>query len=248
MLVRTLGPGKAQVEVSADLNADKTTQRRGRVREEGHAAQEVDRDREAQGRRRRPPAAPRAPARTSPLTPPARPAAARTRTTSARPRAPTSASARRSCAPRSPPARSRRSTSRCSWTSPSRPPTSPPSSRPSPAPRASTPSAVTRCRPRRCRSPRSPTPKAGPLPTSLLGPLKWVGIGIADAAVPVLHEPPAEKREGETLASPAWLSEIEEPVSLAELEQQTQVMGARNPDDHAPAARPGHQRSRRSTS
>ena len=37
------------------------------------------------------------------------------------------------------------------------------------------------------------------------------------------------KREGESLAEPAWLTQIEEPVSLAELEQQTQVMPASVP-------------------
>ena len=38
------------------------------------------------------------------------------------------------------------------------------------------------------------------MPTTLLGPLKWVGLGLASAAVPVLHDPRASsKREGETL-------------------------------------------------
>ena len=155
MLVRTLGPGKAQVEVSADLNADKTSSdevvyekkgtplkksteteklKGGGTTTGGTAGTGSQHPHLLRGRRRQ---------------------RRRTRTTSARPRAPTSASARRSCAPRSPPARSRSSTLRCSWTSPSRPPTSPPSSRRSPVPRASTPSAVTRCRPRRSRSPRS---------------------------------------------------------------------------------------------
>ena len=32
------------------------------------------------------------------------------------------------------------------------------------------------------------------------------------------------KRESEAMATPAWLTSIEEPVSLAELEQQTQIM------------------------
>jgi flagellar M-ring protein FliF len=34
-----------------------------------------------------------------------------------------------------------------------------------------------------------------------------------------------KKREGEAMAAPAWLTSIEEPVSLAELEQQTTIMG-----------------------
>ena len=83
-----------------------------------------------------------------------------------------------------------------------------------------------------------PTPKAGPLPTSMLGPLKWVGIGIATLLFLFFMSRHLRKREGETLASPAWLSEIEEPVSLAELEQQTQVMGRANPTITLPPRSP----------
>jgi flagellar M-ring protein FliF len=68
------------------------------------------------------------------------------------------------------------------------------------------------------------TPKAGPVPTSLLGPLKWVGIGFASLLFVFFMTRALRKREGESLATPAWLTEIEEPVSLAQLEQQTQVM------------------------
>jgi flagellar M-ring protein FliF len=82
------------------------------------------------------------------------------------------------------------------------------------------------------------TPKAGPLPTSMLGPLKWVGIGIATLLFLFFMSRHLRKREGETLASPAWLSEIEEPVSLAELEQQTQVMGRANPTITLPPRSP----------
>jgi flagellar M-ring protein FliF len=48
------------------------------------------------------------------------------------------------------------------------------------------------------------------------------------------------KREGETLATPAWLTEIEEPVSLAQLEQQTQVMsnGPQHPTIKLPPRAP----------
>jgi flagellar M-ring protein FliF len=82
-------------------------------------------------------------------------------------------------------------------------------------------------------------PKAGPLPTSLLGPLKWVGIGFATLLFLFFMSRHLRKREGETLASPAWLSEIEEPVSLAELEQQTQVLGrAGNPTITLPPRAP----------
>ena len=71
---------------------------------------------------------------------------------------------------------------------------------------------------------KAETPKAGPVPTSLLGPLKWVGIGIASLLFLFFMSRSLRKREGEALAKPAWLTQIEEPVSLAELEQQTQIM------------------------
>jgi flagellar M-ring protein FliF len=68
------------------------------------------------------------------------------------------------------------------------------------------------------------TPKAGPVPTTLLGPLKWVGIGFATLLFLFFMSRSLRKREGEAMAAPAWLTQIEEPVSLAELEQQTQIM------------------------
>ena len=74
------------------------------------------------------------------------------------------------------------------------------------------------------------TPKAGPVPTTLLGPLKWVGIGFATLLFLFFMSRSLRKRETEAMATPAWLTSIEEPVSLAELEQQTQIM--------APAAHP----------
>jgi flagellar M-ring protein FliF len=67
-------------------------------------------------------------------------------------------------------------------------------------------------------------PKAGPVPTSMLGPLKWVGIGLASLIFLFFMSRHLRKREGEALQTPAWLTSIEEPVSLAELEQQTQIM------------------------
>jgi len=72
-------------------------------------------------------------------------------------------------------------------------------------------------------------PKAGPVPTTLLGPLKWVGLGLASLLFLFFMTRALRKREGESLAEPAWLTQIEEPVSLAELEQQTQVMPASAP-------------------
>jgi len=68
------------------------------------------------------------------------------------------------------------------------------------------------------------TPKSGPVPTSLLGPLKWVGVGFATLLFLFFMSRSLRKREGEALTTPAWLTEIEEPVSLAQLEQQTRVL------------------------
>jgi flagellar M-ring protein FliF len=71
---------------------------------------------------------------------------------------------------------------------------------------------------------KAAAPKTGPVPTSLMGPLKWVGIGFASLLFLFFMTRSLRKREGEALATPAWLTEIEEPVSLAELEQKTQVL------------------------
>jgi flagellar M-ring protein FliF len=71
---------------------------------------------------------------------------------------------------------------------------------------------------------KAAAPKTGPVPTSLLGPLKWVGVGFASLLFLFFMTRSLRKREGEALATPAWLTEIEEPVSLAELEQKTQVI------------------------
>ena len=52
MLAQTLGPGKAQVVVNADLNANQATSESAGLRQEGRAAYPADADRDAQGRRR----------------------------------------------------------------------------------------------------------------------------------------------------------------------------------------------------
>jgi flagellar M-ring protein FliF len=67
-------------------------------------------------------------------------------------------------------------------------------------------------------------PKTGPVPTTLIGPLKWVGVGLAALLFLFFMTRALKRREGEQLAGPAWLTEIEEPVSLAELEERTQVI------------------------
>ena len=70
-------------------------------------------------------------------------------------------------------------TSRCWSTSRSRPTSSPRSSRRSPPPPASTRRAATRSPPRSWRSPSRRRPRPARCPTTLLGPLKWVGLGLA---------------------------------------------------------------------
>jgi flagellar M-ring protein FliF len=83
-------------------------------------------------------------------------------------------------------------------------------------------------------------PKAGPVPTSLLGPLKWVGLGFAALLFLFFMSRALKKREGEAIAAPAWLTSIEEPVSLAELEQQTQILpqGTQHPTITLPPRAP----------
>jgi flagellar M-ring protein FliF len=65
------------------------------------------------------------------------------------------------------------------------------------------------------------TPKAGPVPTTMLGPLKWVGLGFASLLFLFFMSRGMKKREGENLGTPAWLTTIEEPMSLAALEART---------------------------
>jgi flagellar M-ring protein FliF len=65
------------------------------------------------------------------------------------------------------------------------------------------------------------TPKAGPVPTTMLGPLKWVGLGLASLLFLFFMSRGLRKREGENLGTPAWLTTIEEPMSLAQLEAHT---------------------------
>jgi flagellar M-ring protein FliF len=68
---------------------------------------------------------------------------------------------------------------------------------------------------------KAATPKTGPVPTNLIGPLKWVGLGLAALIFLFFMTRGLRKREAESLGTPAWLKEIEEPISLAQLEQST---------------------------
>ena len=158
LLTQTLGPGKARVQVKADLNVDQH-QARAAARSTGKAipSEVDDRDREAPGRRRGAPAAPRAPAATS------RPTRSRRRRRRGqlelRPQEQDGREHRRQDGhdDRGRARRGQRARrSRSSSTRPSRRPTSPRSRTRSRAPPASTPSAATSSRPRRSRSPSRP--------------------------------------------------------------------------------------------
>ena len=69
-------------------------------------------------------------------------------------------------------------------------------------------------------------PKAGPVPTNLLGPIKWAGLGLATLLFLFFTRRALKKREGEALAAPSWLTEIEEPMALSDLEQRTRMLDA----------------------
>jgi flagellar M-ring protein FliF len=71
---------------------------------------------------------------------------------------------------------------------------------------------------------KAATPKTGPVPTTLLGPLKWVGLGLGALLFLFFMTRGLRKRETESLGTPAWLKQIEEPISLAQLEQSTVAM------------------------
>ncbi len=66
--------------------------------------------------------------------------------------------------------------------------------------------------------PKAVTPKAGPVPTTMLGPIKWVGLGLASLLFLFFMARGMKRRESENLGTPAWLTTIDEPVSLAQLE------------------------------
>jgi flagellar M-ring protein FliF len=71
--------------------------------------------------------------------------------------------------------------------------------------------------------PKTATPKAGPVPTGLIGPIKMGLLGLGVLLFAFFTWRHLRKRESETLAEPAWLREIDEPVRLSELEAGTQT-------------------------
>jgi flagellar M-ring protein FliF len=66
---------------------------------------------------------------------------------------------------------------------------------------------------------KTPVAKTGPVPVTMLGPLKWVGLGLAALIFLFFMTRALRRREAESLGTPAWLREIEEPITLAQLEQ-----------------------------
>jgi flagellar M-ring protein FliF len=68
---------------------------------------------------------------------------------------------------------------------------------------------------------KTSTPKTGPVPVTMLGPLKWAGLGLAALIFLFFMTRALRRREAESLGTPAWLKEIEEPITLAQLERTT---------------------------
>jgi flagellar M-ring protein FliF len=62
-------------------------------------------------------------------------------------------------------------------------------------------------------------PKAGgPVPAGLMGPIKWAALGLGALLFCFFMMRHLKKRERAALPEPAWLSQIDQPVSLAALE------------------------------
>jgi flagellar M-ring protein FliF len=66
--------------------------------------------------------------------------------------------------------------------------------------------------------PKVAAPKTGPVPTTLIGPIKAGLLGFAALLFAFFTWRFLRKRENEALEAPAWLAEITEPVRLSELE------------------------------
>ena len=73
---------------------------------------------------------------------------------------------------------------------------------------------------------KTPVAKAGPVPTTMLGPIKWAALGLATLLFLFFTRRALKKREGEALPAPSWLTEVEEPVALSELEQRTRELSS----------------------
>jgi flagellar M-ring protein FliF len=66
--------------------------------------------------------------------------------------------------------------------------------------------------------PKQVVPKTGPVPSALVGPIKWALLGLGALLFAFFTWRHLRRREREALPEPEWLREINEPVRLAELE------------------------------
>jgi flagellar M-ring protein FliF len=88
----------------------------------------------------------------------------------------------------------------------------------------------------------APGPAGLPVPPAFVAPLKYVGIGLASILFLFFVTRALRRRETEELPMPTWLSEIEGPRPLAELERGSSASApapAREPVGAAAAAAPG---------
>ena len=122
LLTTTLGPDKAIASVHADLNANQTSLEQVTYGKKGTPLSTQTQTETLRARTVAPSCPPGPPRTRRPPTPPPRRTRPAPPTTRTRPRRRTTGSPRRSRAARSPPARSTRSTSRCSSTAPCRRP------------------------------------------------------------------------------------------------------------------------------
>jgi flagellar M-ring protein FliF len=73
----------------------------------------------------------------------------------------------------------------------------------------------------------APGPAGLPVPPAIVAPLKYAGIGLASILFLFFMTRALRRREQEALPMPTWLSEIEGPRPLAELERTTSAAPAR---------------------
>jgi flagellar M-ring protein FliF len=72
----------------------------------------------------------------------------------------------------------------------------------------------------------APNPAGLPVPPAFMAPLKYAGIGLASILFLFFMTRALRKREQEAIPMPTWLSEIEGPRPLAELERSTSASPA----------------------
>ena len=75
----------------------------------------------------------------------------------------------------------------------------------------------------------APGPAGLPVPPAFVTPLKYAGIGLASILFLFFMTRALRRREQEALPMPTWLTEIEGPRPLAELERTTSAEPARTP-------------------